>query len=67
MIERRFTILFVAVTAFLAVAVYSANQAVMRGGVVQTVLAATSAIVGIVGFVVLARIIVLVERQRRQP
>jgi len=67
MIDKRFTILFVAVTAFLAVAVYSANQAAVQSSVGLTVLAATSAVVGILGFVVLSRIIVLVERQRRQP
>lgn len=66
MIDKRFTILFVAVTAFLAVAVYSADQAAVQGSVGLTVLAATSAVVGILGFVVLSRIIVLVERQRRQ-
>ena len=66
MIDKRFTILFVAVTALLAVAAYSANQAAMHGGVVLTVLAATSGVAGVLGFIVLSRIIVLVERQRQQ-
>jgi hypothetical protein len=66
MLDKRFTILFVVVTAILAVAVYLADQAVVHGGAFLTVLAATSAVVGSLGFVVLARIIVLVERQRGQ-
>lgn len=66
MIDRHFVALFVVVTGVLAAAVYSSNQAVMHGGTVLTLLAVASAVVGIIGLVVLARIVVLAERERER-
>lgn len=65
MLDRRFTTLFIAVTGLLGVAVYMSGQAAARGGLLLIALAATSAVVAVLGFLVLARVVVLVERQRR--
>jgi hypothetical protein len=65
MLDRRFTALFILVTGLLAAAIYVFNQAATRGGVLLTILAAAAAIVGILGFIVLARVVVVDERQRR--
>lgn len=66
MIDRRFVRLFVVVTGVVAAAVYLSAQAATHGGTVLTVLAVVAAVVGILGFVVLARAVVLVERQSRR-
>lgn len=65
MLDMRFTALLIFVSGLLAVAAYASQQAAIRGGVLLTVLAASAAIVGILGFVVLARVVVVAERQRR--
>ena len=65
MLDKRFTILFAVVTATVAAAVYLLDQAVTRGGTVLSILAATAAVIGALGLIVLSRIVVLVERRRR--
>ena len=64
MLDRRFTTLFVSVTALLATAIYVSGQAAKHGGSTLTVVAAVAMIAGIVGFLVLARAVVVRERGR---
>lgn len=65
MFHRGFTTVLVIVAGLMAAAVYSSGQALKHGGVLLFALAAATALAGVLGFVVLARAVVVVERQRR--
>ena len=64
--NQRFVTSFVVVTGMLAAAVYFAGRAATHGGVVVTAVAVAAAVVGMLGFLALARVIVVVERGRRR-
>jgi len=63
--HRGFTTVLVLVAGVMAAAVYTSGQALKHGGVLLTALAATAVLAGVLGFIVLARAVVVVERQRR--
>jgi hypothetical protein len=62
--DHRFVRSFVLVTALLAAAVYLSRQAIAHGGVLLTVAASATGLLGIVGFAALARLIGTVERKQ---
>ncbi len=62
--DHRFVRSFVVVTGLLAAAVYLSRQAIAHGGVALTAAATATGLLGIVGFVALARLIGTVERKR---
>lgn len=64
--DQRFTGYFVAVTGLLAAGAHFSTRAATGGGVVMAILAAVVGVLGLFGFVVLARIVFVVERDRRQ-
>lgn len=67
MFDTGFAALLAFVTGLLAAAIFLSGQAATGGGLLLVVLAAASGVLGLLGFAVLARLVVLGERRRGTP
>lgn len=67
MFDTGFATLLAFVTGLLAAAIYLSGQAATRGGLQLIIPAAASGVLGLLGFAVLARLVVLGERRRGTP
>ncbi len=64
--DQRFVSCFIVVTGLLAAAAYLSTQALAQRSVVLAMLSAVAGVLGILGFIALARVVVLAERHRKQ-